>query len=67
MLIVAGVLCAVLLLYLASIGPACVAENRGYISQRTVDTAYAPIIWLGEKSDIVGSVWNWWVGLWVSP
>jgi hypothetical protein len=56
-------LCA-LLLYPVSIGPACAAVNNGYLSEQAVETAYAPITWLAERSSAVQSLGNWWIGLW---
>jgi hypothetical protein len=59
-------LLAVLVLYPASVGPACAAVNHGYLSEQTVETAYAPIVWLAGRSDAVHSVGNWWISLWES-
>ena len=54
-------LVAVLIGYPLSIGPAAWAADNGYISEPFYVAVYAPLWWLGERSEEVANFLYWYV------
>lgn len=47
----ATVLCSVLVLYVASIGPAAILAERKLVPEPPLEMVYAPLLWVVEKAD----------------
>jgi len=52
-------------LYVASIGPACWLFYWDVVSIGSFNAFYAPILWLGERSELIGDAIRWYVSLWI--
>ncbi len=59
-----SVLAAVFMLYPLSIGPAAWLLRRDAISEETLFTIYAPLIWIGRASPTAALVIGSYVDLW---
>jgi hypothetical protein len=56
-----------LILYPLSIGPASWWTQDDPSKWAALDTAYAPIRWLGDRVDCVGEALDWYHSRWVRP
>ena len=61
--IVVGALTLVLVLYVASMGPATVARERGTISSGTFRSVYRPLRWVTQRSTFAAH-WAWTYSQW---
>lgn len=60
---IVGVFLLLPILYVLSTGPAVMLRDRGFITQDTLRTVYAPIFWLSEY-EIVRDGIEWYCEFW---
>jgi hypothetical protein len=56
--------CLAPVLYLLSIGPAVMLSDRGYLSDRTGEIVYGPVVWGAERFPWFAAGLEWYVGVW---
>ena len=61
----AALVLALAVLYPPSVGPACVAYERGWISKETLNAAYLPLIGLCHVSPTLKQCFIWYTEQWV--
>jgi len=59
-------LVAVPLVYVLSMGPALMLNNRGVISDETISWTYAPIDWLSDHFGLFGRLLQWYLSFWIT-
>lgn len=52
-------------LYVFSLGPAASLFYSGYLSAKTFNAIYAPLLWLGEHVRFVDNAIRWYIDIWV--
>jgi hypothetical protein len=57
-------LAALVVLYCLSPGPFLALLDQGFVSEDTMGELYAPLGWIGERSQIVESFYDWWMRMW---
>jgi hypothetical protein len=58
-----GMLIALPVLYVASVGPVYVAAYREWIDMPTVTVAYSPLLWLADEVPAVDRAMLWYVNI----
>jgi hypothetical protein len=58
-------LVVVLVAYPLSLGPATWLFNNGWLPGTAINWLYAPLAWIGEKSEPFGNALEWYVMLWM--
>jgi hypothetical protein len=66
--IVIGLLVALPVLYVASVGPVFAMANRGQLGRASTDSAYGPVLWAAGRSDTLKAAmiryYRWWDERW---